>query len=212
MPVQNLALPRLMIVSSGTEHPACSDLAVRQARALSKAGPVIYQLREKRCEAGTIHDLCCTLAHILSDSGSLLSVNERFDIALASGAGGIHLPESSCPPDVIRKKAQSLLLGQSVHHKASAIRAAEAGIDYILFGPVFQTPSKRPFGPPQGLQKLQDVCRSVTVPVFAVGGITPERAFACIEYGAWGVAALAPFLDTDRLPETLNHYQSFLHP
>lgn len=210
MSVHYCALPRLMIVSSGTEHLSDSTLAINQARALPDTGAVIYQLREKGCEAGKILDLCCKLAPILAESGSLLTVNARFDIALAAGAGGVHLPESSCPPDVVRKNAQGLIIGQSVHRMDSACMAAGAGIDYLLFGPVFHTPSKEPFGPPQGLQKLKQICRSVTIPVFAVGGITPEQALTCIDNGAWGVAALAPFLDTDRLPETISHYQSFL--
>lgn len=203
-------LPRLMVVSSGAGHLSDPGLALRQAEKLSCSDPVIFQLREKGLEAGPMYSLCKRLAPIIEGSGSLLMVNERFDIALAAGADGVHLPESSCPADIVRKAASGLVVGQSVHSLESAVRAARAGIDYLLFGPVYQTPSKEAFGPPQGLDSLQEVCRSVSIPVFAVGGITPEKATACIENGAFGIAALGPFINPESLPETVNRYQSFI--
>jgi thiamine-phosphate pyrophosphorylase len=74
-----------------------------------------------------------------------------------------------------------------------AIDAAEAGADYLFFGPVFETPSKAPFGPPQGLVKLRQVCSAVSIPVIAIGGITLENARACRETGAAGIAAIRLF-------------------
>ena len=73
-----------------------------------------------------------------------------------------------------------------------------------------QTPSKAAFEPPQGLDALNEVCRSVSIPVFAVGGITPEKALACIENGAYGIAALGPFIDPESLPGTINSFKSFI--
>lgn len=200
----------MMVVSSGGEHLLHNGLALLQADAMALSGPVIYQLREKGLEAGALYALCRQIAPIIKSSGSLFMVNERFDIALASGAQGVHLPESSCPVDSIRKAAPGLITGQSVHGPASALTSEKAGIDYLLFGPVFSTPSKEPFGPPQGLEALREVCRSVSIPVFAVGGITPDRACACIENGAYGVAALGSFLDAGTLPETVNRFRSFI--
>jgi len=199
-----------MIVSSGCEHLSHLSLALRQAEALSQSGPVIFHLREKALDAGPMYSLCTQLVPLIEASGSMLMVNERFDIALASGAHGVHLPESSCPTDSVRKAAPGLIAGRSVHNTAAAVTAARSGIDYLLFGPIFFTPSKEAFGAPQGLDALHELCRSVSVPVFAVGGITPDKAFACIESGAYGIAALSPFLDVDALPWTINRFQSFL--
>lgn len=199
-----------MIVSSGGEHLAHSGLVLKQAQALARSAPVLFQVREKGIDASSLFALCSQIAPIVDDAGSILAVNERFDIALASGAGGVHLPESSCPADVVRKAARSLLAGQSVHSVTSAMQAASAGLDYLLFGPVFHTPSKAPFGPPQGLEMLREICAKVRIPVFAVGGVTHEKALACIECGAWGVAALTPFLDTGSMPETINRYLSYM--
>lgn len=203
-------LPRIFIVSSGREHAEAAGLALRQAEAIGQAPPVMFQLREKGLDAASLHALCRDAAPLLTSSGSLLLVNERADVALASGAAGVHLPESSCPADAVRRAFPALLAGKSVHSVKSAEEAAKSGLHYLLFGPVFATPSKERFGPPQGLDLLEEVCRSVPIPVFAVGGVTPERSYACIEKGAWGVAALAPFLDTDALPRTIATYLSYL--
>jgi thiamine-phosphate pyrophosphorylase len=201
-----------MIVSSGGEHLAHRGLVPEQARALARSAPVLFQVREKMLDAASLWQLCRQIAPLIDEAGSILAVNERFDIALASGAGGVHLPESSCPADAVRRAAGGLLAGQSVHSEASALRAASAGLDYLLFGPVFHTPSKELFGPPQGLDRLREICAKVRIPVFAVGGVTPEKAPACIECGAWGVAALTPFLDARSLPETVNRFYSFISP
>jgi thiamine-phosphate pyrophosphorylase len=170
----------------------------------------MYQLREKELTARHLYTLAAEMKSILSTSGSMLLMNERLDIALASGSDGVHLPESSCPADSIRRKSPGLLFGQSVHSLATALQAEKAGVEYLLFGPVFATPSKERYGPPQGLDALETLCRSVTIPVYAVGGIMPERACACIEKGAYGIAALGAFLDTRSLPATVNHFRSFI--
>jgi thiamine-phosphate pyrophosphorylase len=204
------SLPRLMIVSSGGEHLAHRGLALKQAQALARSAPVLFQLREKGLDAASIWQLSLQIAPILKEAGSILALNERFDLALATGAGGVHLPESSCPADAVRKAARGLLAGQSVHSETAARQASSAGLDYLLFGPVFHTPSKEPFGPPQGLERLREICAKVRIPVFAVGGVTPEKALACLECGAWGVAALTPFLDAETMPETINRFFAFI--
>ena len=203
-------LPRLLIISSGLEHSSAPGLALRQASILAHSGPVMYQLREKELSLRPLYTLAMQLKTIFASSGSILLVNERLDIALASGSDGVHLPESSCPADAIRRTAPDLLAGQSVHSPLAAMQAEKAGIDYLLFGPVFATPSKERFGAPQGLNALETLCRLVSIPVYAVGGITPERACACIEKGAHGIAALGAFLDTASLPATVNHFRSFI--
>jgi thiamine-phosphate pyrophosphorylase len=204
-------LPRLMIVSSGKENCSQRGLALKQGQIIARsAEPVIFQLREKSLATISLMQLCLSIAPLFNDGKSILTINERFDIALAAGAGGVHLPDSSCPADAVRKAARGLLAGQSAHSEAAALKTASAGLDYLLFGPVFHTPSKAPFGPPQGLERLKNICSKIRIPVFAVGGITPDKVPACIENGAYGVAALSPFLDTGSLPETINRYYSFM--
>jgi thiamine-phosphate pyrophosphorylase len=204
-------LPRLMVVSSGKEHLSHSGLPLKQAEIIARsAQPVIFQLREKSLATNALLQLCLSIVPLFNNGESILAINERFDVALAAGAGGVHLPESSCPADAVRKAARGLLAGQSAHSETAALNTASAGLDYLLFGPVFHTPSKELFGPPQGLDRLKNICSKIRIPVFAVGGITPDKVPACIENGAYGVAALAPFFDTGSLPEIINRYYSFM--
>jgi thiamine-phosphate pyrophosphorylase len=125
-------------------------------------------------------------------------INDRLDVAWAAHAGGVHLGEDSLPAGEVRhwqKQAgdSDFLVGVSCHSLEAATQAAAAGADYIFFGPVFATPSKRAFGAPQGLQKLERICRAVSVPVLAIGGITIENARDCREAGAAGLAAIRLF-------------------
>src|SRR6202171_4370990 len=112
-------------------------------------------------------------------------VNDRLDVALSEGAGGVHLGENSLPlPEAKRLvKAQALsrhfLIGVSCHSLEAARSAAGGGANYLFFGPIFATPWKAAFGAPQGLWRLAEVCRAVSIPVVAIGGITLANASAC---------------------------------
>jgi thiamine-phosphate pyrophosphorylase len=125
-------------------------------------------------------------------------VNDRLDIALAAHAGGVHLGEQSLPPEEALRllkwlEREDFLIGASCHSAKAAKEAERGGADYLFFGPVFATPSKAAYGAPQGLDRLGEVCRAVTLPVLAIGGITPENAAACLSAGASGIAAIRLF-------------------
>ena len=128
-------------------------------------------------------------------------VNDRLDVALSEGVGGVHLGENSLPlPEAKRLvKAQALnqdfLIGVSCHSLDAARSAASGGADYLFFGPIFATPRKAAFGAPQGLERLAEVCRAVPIPVLAIGGITLANASACLAAGASGIAAIRLFQD-----------------
>jgi thiamine-phosphate pyrophosphorylase len=128
-------------------------------------------------------------------------VNDRLDVALTEGAGGVHLGENSLPlPEAQRlmkaqARSQDFLIGVSCHSLEAARAAASGGADYLFFGPIFATPSKAAFGAPQGLRRLAEVCRAVPIPVLAIGGITLANASACLAAGASGIAAIRLFQD-----------------
>ncbi len=103
------------------------------------------------------------------------------------------------------------LVGASCHSVEGARSAAGHAVDYIFFGPVFATPSKAAFGPPQGLAKLAEVCRAVPIPVLAIGGITKENAAACFDAGAIGIAAIRLFQETPDLPGLLAELLAGIH-
>ncbi len=118
-------------------------------------------------------------------------VNRRMDFALDGGATGLHLPESHPPlPRIRQRVSQGFLVGVSVHGPEAAEEAVREGADYLIAGPVFDTPSKRPFGPPLGLTRLKEIIRSVSVPVFAIGGIGPEEASMLRSTGAAGMVVM----------------------
>ena len=132
-------------------------------------------------------------------------VNDRLDVALAAHAGGVHLGEQSLPPEAALRLRQGLeqedfLIGVSCHSPKAAKQAERGGADYLFFGPVFATPSKAAYGAPQGLDRLREVCQAVTLPVVAIGGITPDNASACLSAGASGIAAIRLFQDARDLP------------
>jgi thiamine-phosphate pyrophosphorylase len=162
------------------------------------AGLPAVQVREKDLDAGQLAALCGQLRELTRAHGARLIVNDRVDVALAVGADGVQRTHASLPVDHIRKIAGTrLAIGASVHSLEDAVDAELRGADFIVFGPVYDTPSKRRWGPPQGLDRLGKVTAAVRVPVIAIGGITPERVAAVRAAGAAGVAAIGALLDTD---------------
>lgn len=163
------------------------------------AGLKAVQLREKDM---AVRDLL-GLAHALRDStrrhGARLLINDRADVALAVGADGVQRAGTSLPVSALRAISPSgFLIGASVHDIDEA-RAAEAdGAAFLLFGPVYDTPSKRQYGPPQGLAALERVSAAVSTPVFGVGGVTPDRAGEVMRAGAVGVAVIGAILGSER--------------
>jgi len=133
-------------------------------------------------------------------------VNDRLDVAIAEQSGGVHLGENSLRASDANRltqashaadvRAPNFLIGVSTHSLEAAQSAVSSGADYIFFGPVFATPSKAAYGSPQGLDQLAQVCASVTIPVLAIGGITPQNASACFSAGAAGIAAIRLFQDS----------------
>jgi len=143
-----------------------------------------------------------------------LLVNDRLDVALAAGAGGVHLSESGIPvadacrlrDDFFSRRATKpdFLVGVSCHSLGAALGAARAGADYIFFSPIYLTPSKASYGPPQGLELLRRVASAVEVPVIAIGGISRENARDCLAAGAAGIAAIRLFQESAGLPEIVS--------
>jgi len=128
-------------------------------------------------------------------------VNDRSDIARAAGADGVHLTSTSLNASVVRRMFGSeFLIGVSTHSADEVRVAREDGADFVVFGPVFSTPSKETYGPPQGLSALRDaVSAARNFPVLALGGVTLENAPSCIASAARGVAAIRLFADAKHL-------------
>lgn len=171
-----------------------------------RAGVDWIQIREKDLSGRELGALVGEALRCVPRSCRVL-VNDRLDVAIAVGAGGVHLGERSMPVDeanrLIAEKHLStdFLVGVSAHSLEAARAAQQAGANYLIFGPVYATPSKAAFGPPQGLEKLREICASVSVPVMAIGGVTTANASDCVAAGAAGVAAIRWFQDATAMTE-----------
>lgn len=160
-----------------------------------KGGVKAVQLREKDLSADQILPLARQLRKLTDIYGARLLINDRVDVALAVHADGVHLGGHSLPTDIVRQRiGPDLLIGVSTHNETEVRLAAELGADFVTFGPVYATPSKAAFGPPQGLAALAEVCQISSLPVFALGGITPSRAVEVHQAGASGIALISAIL------------------
>lgn len=145
-----------------------------------------------------LYELTTRAVAITRSSTTRLLVNDRFDVARAAGADGVQLTARSLPASEIRRISdEDFLIGVSTHSLQTSLDARADGADFIVFGPVFETPSKQIFGEPQGLEKLREVTNaSPGFPVLAIGGINLDNAADCFRAGASGVAAIRLFQDT----------------
>jgi thiamine-phosphate pyrophosphorylase len=119
-------------------------------------------------------------------------ISSRCDVALASGAAGVNLPESDVSVADARLLLGRRLVGRSVHSIAGAQLAESDGADFVIFGPVWASAS-HPGATPAGLAALELVTRAIRVPVLAIGGVTEERIAEVHAAGAAGYAAIAMF-------------------
>ena len=142
-----------------------------------------------------LYELVARAVKITRGSLTKLIVNDRVDIALAAGADGVHLTSTSLPARVVRRICgPEFLIGVSTHSLETARDARDSSADFALFGPVFETESKRAYGPPQGLHKLQQITSDLqSFPVVAIGGITLDNAESCFAAGASGIAGIRLF-------------------
>jgi thiamine-phosphate pyrophosphorylase len=145
-------------------------------RAALQGGVRAVQLREKDLSAAELYPLALELRRLTQEFSARLLINDRVDLALAVDADGVHLGGHSLPVAIARQLlGEERLIGVSTHHPDEVTRAADAGADFVTFGPVYATPSKASFGPPVGLESLAAACVCPPLPVFALGGVTAAR-------------------------------------
>lgn len=178
-------------------HVLLDELARSIQNAIA-SGVDSVQIREKDLSGTELLSTARAAVAAASGTSTRIVVNDRLDVAVASGAAGVHLGGRSLPVSEVykwrgaRRERGDFLIGGSCHSLDAAL-AAHEGADYLFFGPVFSTPSKACFGPPQGLQRLAEICRRVAVPVIAIGGIDWHTAPQCLRAGAAGIAAIRLF-------------------
>jgi thiamine-phosphate pyrophosphorylase len=194
------ALPRLYLLTDRhqTLHRSLSSVITQAV----EAGVRMVQIREKDLETRELISLSSPLFPLLHQHQGKVLFNDRIDLVLALGADGVHLRAESLPVSIARRLlGTGRLIGVSTHSVEEARTAEGEGADFIVLGPIFDTPSKRPYGPPLGFQVLDKACRTSRIPIFAIGGITPSRIPDILSSGAYGVAVISSILQAPSIPD-----------
>ncbi|MEJ7847900.1 MAG: thiamine phosphate synthase [Pyrinomonadaceae bacterium] len=194
--------PLIYLITKGDSNPSNfnekKNEILEALRAAIESGIQLFQIREKQLTAKLLFELASESSTITQGTGTKLLVNARADIALAAKADGVHLPAISLRADVIRQSfPEEFIIGVSTHSLAEAESAAKLGADFVVFGPVFESPGK---GEAAGLEELQRVCgRMRNFPVIALGGINEMNSRSVLECGASGFAAIRALTNSENL-------------
>lgn len=178
------------VVDSGL---AGLEKAGERADELASGGARIVQLRAKGVGSAAMLRAAIEMRKALAGR-AIFIVNDRIDIVLMAGAEGVHLGQDDIPLKDARKLLPSSIIGISTHSLEEAERAEADGADYISFGPVFPTRTKKDADTPKGLAMLKEVSEKVDLPVVAIGGITEETVLSVIESGASSAALISDIL------------------
>lgn len=177
----------LALLVLGDRRQAARLGLVATVAAAVAGGARVVVLREKDLGWAERVELGCALAELLAPvGGTLIVAGADVDLAAAIGAGGLHLAAS----DSLPAQRGELVIGRSCHDMAEVQSAAAEGADYVTVSPVFASLSKPGYGPALGTARLAELAEATTLPVIALGGITPANAKACLSAGAAGVAVM----------------------
>lgn len=161
-------------------------------------GVEAIQLREKDLSGRDLFQLADRIAALCQRYNAQFFINDRLDVALAVDAAGVQLGRTSLPIETARGLlGAGKLIGFSSHSLEEAKQAEWWKADFILFGPVFFTPSKALYGAPQGLEALKEIVEKVTLPVYAIGGINAVSLPATINTGVYGVALISAIISAE---------------
>lgn len=150
-------------------------------------GVELIQIREKDLDAKPLFELVSKARNLAEGSGTRILVNDRLDVALAAGIDGVHLPGNGLPARPVRPLVK--IVGISIHSLEGGMWAESAGADFVVFGPVFDSPGKTAVG----LEALRAVTTSLKIPVLAIGGVTMTNADDVMNAGAAGIAGIRLF-------------------
>ena len=193
------------------------DLSVRPGRSLKEmvrplveAGVTLIQLRAKQTTSREFFEQTKKLLSLVPPEVSVI-INDRADVALLSGAAGVHIGQGDLPPAVVRRLlGPEKIVGYSTHTPGQ-IRAADSEpVDYIAFGPIFSTSTKQDTEPVVGLEGLREARKLTGKPLAAIGGIQPKNVPQVIENGADSVSVISAWQDADNIPKRLEEFLSGL--
>ena len=174
-------------------------------------GADVIQLRDKDMTGLGLFITACEIAEISRSSGTLFIVNDRIDIAIASGADGVHLGQDDLPLHVARQLApDDFIIGISVGSVAEAVNAEEGGAAYVAVSPVFGTGTKPDAGPGHGTTLITTIKQSISIPVIGIGGIQKENIREVLLSGADGVALISAIIRSDDIANATQEFKSLI--
>jgi len=177
-----------------------------QVRLLISGGATVIQIRDKRASPRELYQQAAAALQVARAHDAKLIINDRVDIALAVKADGVHLGQTDIPVAAARQLlGQAAIIGFSTHNLVQARLAMTLPIDYLAFGPIFETATKQNPDPIAGLDALRDVRASIgSLPMVAIGGITLENGAAVLMAGADALATISELVaDPARIAENM---------
>jgi thiamine-phosphate diphosphorylase len=197
-------VPAGVYVIADLDADSDHDAVVALCEALLRGGPALLQLRAKALSDAAALDVADRVAALCEAAAVPFIVNDRADMAMATGAAGVHVGSTDVPPHRVRRVVpDQTLVGASSHDLAAAREAATRGADYVAFGPVYLSPTKQGHADVTGVERLKDVAEALTEPVVAIGGInSAERMAEVARAGARCGAVISVVANAERPAET----------
>ena len=205
----NLTLPPLYLVTD--RHQVGEANFLKFLEKLIPCGGFMLQLREKDLSIRALLQLATTISKWTKSFRVPFLINDRVDVVMATQADGVHLRESSLPVQKAREcLGPKRLIGVSVHSVEDAVAREQEGADFVVLGPIYDTPSKQSHGSPLGLSILQEATRMCHIPIFAIGGIQPSCVEEIQKTGAYGVAVISSIFQSTSSTETVKYFTAKL--
>ena len=199
---RSFRLPRVYPITdtqiSGLSH-------AEQVALFADGGATVVQLRDKHASSLRFYEQAKAALDVANKRGVQLIINDRVDIALAIGAAGVHLGQDDLAPEAARRLlGDDAIIGYSTHSQPQLVEAIKLPVDYVAFGPIFQTATKENPDPVVGLAGLRTIREAIgNGPLVAIGGITLTNARSVIDAGADSVALIRGLLaEPQRISDT----------
>ncbi len=182
------------------------------ARKVAEGGADVIQLRDKARTEKDLLSIALEIGKIARSYGITFIVNDRLDLALASGADGVHLGQEDLPvPFARRITPRGFIIGTSVRSVQEALIAESEGADYIALSPIFDTATKSDAGPGKGLERLKEIKSAVSIPVIAIGGIDKNNVRQVMDAGADGVAVISAIVGQKDIVKATAEMRSLIY-
>lgn len=185
---------------------------IELAKLAIKGGADIIQLRDKFLSTSELIDTAKKISLLCKKSNVIFLVNDRVDVALVSGADGVHLGQEDIPIKEARKLlGKNKVIGGTAHNMREALACEKAGADYIGYGHIYPTASKHKPDKPKGTAKLKEIVNRINIPVIAIGGITPENLSDVVNTGVHGAAFIGSVLKSKDPVKTIKEIRKIIY-